>query len=278
MHVWSESHLVLSDSYNPMDYAHGILQARKLEWVAYPFSSGSSQPRSQTGVSCIAGRFFTNWAIREALKSESYSVATLCSPMAYTVMEFSRPGILKWVAVPFFRASSQPRDWTQISRTADGFFTSWATREALLVYIYIFISIYKYAFYFFFWIIWEQIGNIVLPYHKIFTCNLLGTQENLFNHSTFIKIRKINSDTWCNTISIPEFIFKLFVVPRIYRSGFRITKLYHGERQSYITRVQYLLIVFHFFLKFLLFIVFFWFYFSLYSSFLLFLFWGKICM
>ena len=31
-----------------------------LEWVAYPFSRGSSQPRNQTGVSCIAGRFFTN--------------------------------------------------------------------------------------------------------------------------------------------------------------------------------------------------------------------------
>ena len=40
---------------------------RILEWVAYPFSSGSSQPRNQTGVSCIAGRFFTNWTIREAL-------------------------------------------------------------------------------------------------------------------------------------------------------------------------------------------------------------------
>ena len=37
-----------------------------LEWVAYPFSSGSSWPRNQTGVSCIAGEFFTNWAIREA--------------------------------------------------------------------------------------------------------------------------------------------------------------------------------------------------------------------
>ena len=33
---------------------------RILEWVAYPFSSGSSQPRNRTGVSCIAGRFFTN--------------------------------------------------------------------------------------------------------------------------------------------------------------------------------------------------------------------------
>ena len=49
-----------------MDYTvHGILQARILEWVAFPFSKGSSQPRDQTQVSCIAGRFFTNWATRE---------------------------------------------------------------------------------------------------------------------------------------------------------------------------------------------------------------------
>ena len=38
-----------------------------LEWVAYPFSSGSSRPKNPTGIFCIAGRFFTNWAIREAL-------------------------------------------------------------------------------------------------------------------------------------------------------------------------------------------------------------------
>ena len=40
---------------------------RILEWVAYPFSRGSSGPCSQNGVSCIAGRFFTSWATREAL-------------------------------------------------------------------------------------------------------------------------------------------------------------------------------------------------------------------
>ena len=39
---------------------------RKLEWVAYPFSSRSSWPRNRTRVSCIGGRFFTNWAIKEA--------------------------------------------------------------------------------------------------------------------------------------------------------------------------------------------------------------------
>ena len=42
---------------------------RMLECVAYPFSRGSSQPRNQTRVSCIAGGFFTNWATREEISS-----------------------------------------------------------------------------------------------------------------------------------------------------------------------------------------------------------------
>ena len=37
----------------------GILQAKILEWVAISFSRGSSRPKNQTQVSCIAGRFFT---------------------------------------------------------------------------------------------------------------------------------------------------------------------------------------------------------------------------
>ena len=53
---------------DPVDYTvHGILQARILKWVAFPFSRWSSQPRDQTQVSHIAGRFFTSWATREAL-------------------------------------------------------------------------------------------------------------------------------------------------------------------------------------------------------------------
>ena len=52
---------------NLMDYTvHGILQATILEWVAFPFSRGSSQSRDRTQVSRIAGRFFTSWATREA--------------------------------------------------------------------------------------------------------------------------------------------------------------------------------------------------------------------
>ena len=52
---------------DPMNYTvHGILQARTLERVGVPFSSGLSQPRHQTQVSCTAGGFFTSWTTREA--------------------------------------------------------------------------------------------------------------------------------------------------------------------------------------------------------------------
>ena len=60
---------------------------------------------------------------------------TLCDPM-----DCSLPGsyvhgilqarILEWVVVAFSRGSSQPRDWTQVSHTARGFFTIWTSREA----------------------------------------------------------------------------------------------------------------------------------------------------
>ena len=68
---WSCS--VLSDSlwshgmYLPASSVHGIFQAIVLEWVALPFSRGSSHSRDQTWVSCITGGFFTRWAIRETM-------------------------------------------------------------------------------------------------------------------------------------------------------------------------------------------------------------------
>ena len=50
----------------PGSSVHGLLQARILEWVVIPFSTGSSQPRDQTWVSRIASGFFTVWATKEA--------------------------------------------------------------------------------------------------------------------------------------------------------------------------------------------------------------------
>ena len=66
------SRQVVSDSCDPMDCSppgfsvHGVFQARILEWIAISFSRESSRPRNWTQVSCIAGKFFTDWAMREA--------------------------------------------------------------------------------------------------------------------------------------------------------------------------------------------------------------------
>ena len=64
--VLSNSFETSMDCSSPGSSVHGILQARILEWVTISFSKGSSQPRDQTLVPCIAGRFFTVWATREA--------------------------------------------------------------------------------------------------------------------------------------------------------------------------------------------------------------------
>ena len=69
-HQWF-SHQVVFDSCDSMDSSLpgstvcGILQARILEWVAISFSRGSSWPRDQTQVSCIAGRLFIDWDTRK---------------------------------------------------------------------------------------------------------------------------------------------------------------------------------------------------------------------
>ena len=71
-----------TDSSPPGSSVHGISQARILEWVAMPFSRGSSWPRNRTRVSWIAGRFFNSWATREALFKVYYS----------SKFRFNRPG------------------------------------------------------------------------------------------------------------------------------------------------------------------------------------------
>ena len=54
---------------------------------------------------------------------------TLCDPVDYTVHGILQARILEWVAVPFCRGSSQPRDQILVSQAAGRFFTGWATRE-----------------------------------------------------------------------------------------------------------------------------------------------------
>ena len=63
------------------------------------------------------------------------SCSSLCDPMDCSLLRSSVHGILQsrileWAAVPFSRGSSKPRNWIGVSSIAEGFFTSWVTREA----------------------------------------------------------------------------------------------------------------------------------------------------
>ena len=95
---WSESRSVMSNSLQHHGLAHGILQARILEWVALPFSRGSSQPRD-------------------------------CRQILYQLSHKESPRILECVAYAFSRGSSCSRNLTGVSCTAGRFFTNWASYQ-----------------------------------------------------------------------------------------------------------------------------------------------------
>ena len=69
------------------------------------------------------------WVICDVKVAQSYP--TFCNSTAYTIHRILQARILEWVATPFSRRSSQPRDWTQVSCIEGRFFTSWATGETL---------------------------------------------------------------------------------------------------------------------------------------------------
>ena len=96
-------------STSPVSSVHEILQARILEWVAMPSSRGSSQPRDWTR-------------------------PPHCRWILYRLSHQGSPSILKWVAYPFSRGSSWPRNRTRVSHIAGIFFTSWAAREAGILF------------------------------------------------------------------------------------------------------------------------------------------------
>ena len=73
------------------------------------------------------------WSQVKMKVNVAQSCPTLCDPMDYTVHGILQARILQWVAVPSSRVSSQPRDRTQVSCNAGGFFTIWATRETPLI-------------------------------------------------------------------------------------------------------------------------------------------------
>ena len=139
MKVKSESEVAQSclTLHNPMDCSllgssvHGIFQARVLEWVAMAFSAcwyiyfkitnkHIFPPKNK-----ISEKSWTVFKVLQiSLKVKvAQSRPTICNPVDCTVHGILQARTLEWVAFPFSRGSSQPRDGTQVSHTAGGFFT-----------------------------------------------------------------------------------------------------------------------------------------------------------
>ena len=121
----------------PSSSVHGILQARTPEWVVIAFSGDLPDPGIfQTQGSNLDLRQFLELQVDYLPLSHQGSPVnhmTVCNTMDCTVHGILQTRILEWVASPFFRGSSQPRDRIQVSYIAGRFFTSWATREAQLI-------------------------------------------------------------------------------------------------------------------------------------------------
>ena len=110
----------------PWTVVHGILQARILEWVAFPFSRGSSQPRDQTQVYLIVGGFFTSWATREA--QEYWGGWPIPSPA-----DLPDPGIEP--GSPALQADSLPTElWGKLFKTTQMPASWWVDKYELYPY------------------------------------------------------------------------------------------------------------------------------------------------
>ena len=89
------------DSSPPGSSVHGILQVRTLEWVAIPFSRGSSWPRDRTQVSCIAGRYVDS--------PRKKNLCTNCVSGAITCMVFP-PETIRLALIYFSFVQTASRD------------------------------------------------------------------------------------------------------------------------------------------------------------------------
>ena len=109
-------------------WRHSVMSRVRL--FAIPWTAAYQAPLSM-GVS--RQEYWSRVPLPSLKVKVNQSFLTLCSPIDYAVHGILQARILEWAAIPFSRGSSQPRVWTQVSCLAGGFFTSWATREALFI-------------------------------------------------------------------------------------------------------------------------------------------------
>ena len=103
---------------------HGILQARILEWIAIPFSRGTSQPRDWTLVSCLTGRFFTIWASGKSLLGKGCCLCPRSAWCSSNVLCYSSLRLAHFSALPrqgqadpSQASSSQPSTFLQTNHS-----------------------------------------------------------------------------------------------------------------------------------------------------------------
>ena len=106
---------------------HGILQTRLMEWVAFPFSRGSSQPWNRTQISCIAGKVFTSWATKEAQEYWSGSLSFL--QQIFPTQE-SNQGLLPCMWL-LYQLSFQGSPWTCLEASLCQLPFSWSQVQRL---------------------------------------------------------------------------------------------------------------------------------------------------
>ena len=90
---------------------HEILQGRILEWVAFSFFRGYSQPRDRNQVSHIS----PGLSLKKLESCPTLCNPVDCSPPRSSVHGIFQARVLEWVSISFSRGSSQPRDRTQVS-------------------------------------------------------------------------------------------------------------------------------------------------------------------
>ena len=122
----SVSHSVMSNFCNPKDSSPLSMRiSRQDYWSGLPFPSPGDLPDPgmepvSPASPALAGGFFATESpgkpkMLVAQLCPSFWDPTDCSPPGSSVHGILQAGILEWVSIPFWRGSSQPRDWTQVS-------------------------------------------------------------------------------------------------------------------------------------------------------------------
>jgi len=139
IHIYTKVECIMQVSITYLQHNINILT------ILLCFSNSKGLLLISLGVLAILmNKYMCDWWMKLKV---TQSCLTLCDPMDHTVHGILQARILEWVAFPFSRGSSQPRDWTQDSRIMDDFFTSWRQGKPQLIDRFIIMKNYSFYYY-----------------------------------------------------------------------------------------------------------------------------------